>query len=797
MKPHTSFLELAAIAIDYPLSPSERSRLDAHLAGCPACTRTSARLRADALAFADLPPVTLPERRSAEILAAAMHPAVVRHTLRLIIVAGLLTLLALGSLVAGAEFLRHRQDDLSVVVPPVPSSSPTPRPSDTETPAPSIDSTLPPAGLIAFVGVKDGQNVIRTILPDGTGERTIAEGEAPAWSPDGTMLAFQCPPSSTPADPVPGADICVMDADGSGRRVLVTGAVSPSWSPDGANLMFARSVIDAGDTWLVGLDGSNVRRLGGGTGSWSPDGQWILLLGASGGTPDVTIIHPDGTGARQLGSCWGAAWSPDGTKLACTELQGTEGEMRTIRIADGSVAMTFSEHAQLTKPTWLSDRRMVMVMSGTGNPAVADGDHLYVVDFTMNETRMLLDKAATVTSVAPGGRWLTVTVGETEIHLISVDGVERTLTTDGASMGAKWRPSSATAGPTPSPAAPDLFSSLAFQSIHVGSENVAWAAPGSRLYRTADGGATWNEVPPPAPYAAALSVASDADTLFLVTPEPGATVWVTRDAGRSWATVPFPEEDGTTPPNLTFASPSHGFARFQRDTSTLRTYETMDGGRTWTGPVVGETPAVMLAKIPPSDNGVLWLSNGKADNKAFDDQLLLSYDGGATWQETRFPTGPQAPKDDLKWVDALWADGTGRVVLAMDLGDGPQLYVSDDGARSWRFVRSWPSFVSGNTTIGYKVALLSGDRWILVAEDGSGSWSTLDGGSSWRNVTGTPTALLDEVSVASADRFLAVHHCDIRRTVTSLPDPACGDPIVNTTLLRTADGGRTWIQVAH
>ena len=49
-------------------------------------------------------------------------------------------------------------------------------PSDTDTAAPSIDSNVPPAGLIAYVGVKDGQRVIRTVHPDGTEERTIAEG---------------------------------------------------------------------------------------------------------------------------------------------------------------------------------------------------------------------------------------------------------------------------------------------------------------------------------------------------------------------------------------------------------------------------------------------------------------------------------------------------------------------------------------------------------------------------------------------------------------------------------------------
>ena len=102
--------------------------------------------------------------------------------------------------------------------------------------------------------------------------------------------------------------------------------------------------------------------------------------------------------------------------------------------------------------------------------------------------------------------------------------------------------------------------------------------------------------------------------------------------------------------------------------------------------------------------------------------------------------------------------------------------------------------MSGNTTIDYQVALLTGDEWILAAKDGSGSWSTLDGGANWRRVTGTPTAVLDEIYVASADRFLAIHRCDLRRSVTGEPDPACTGR-AHTILLVTADGGRTWTQV--
>ena len=800
MTSHNSFLELAAAAIDFGLSPSERRHLEHHLGGCRACARAITAMRGDAAAMGHLPPVVLPERRGLEILDTVLHPAAARHPVRLVLVGALLTLLLLASLAVGAELVRRADKDRLVAV-PVPTASILPDASasaEIAVPGPSA-SPGPPDGLIAYSGLEDGQRVVRTIRSDGSAARTIAQGDSPSWSPDGTKLAFRCPPSTPPADPIPGVDICVANADGSGLRVVVSGATSPSWSPDGASLMFARSVIDAGDAWVVNLDGSNARRLGEGTGSWSPSGKWILLLGASGAEPDATIIRPDGTGARQLGRCEGAAWSPDGTMLACTAVLGTDGELRTIRVADGATMMTFSEHARVAHPTWLATDRIVVVLTGTGSPEVADGDHLYLVDFGMHQERVLLDETANVTSVAPGGDWIAVDVGATDIHLVSVDGRERTLTTDGTSLGARWQPTIATTEGSPSPTAPAPFSTLRPGSIRVGSEDVAWVSTATQLFRTADGGTSWTEVLPPAPNAPDLGVALDANTLFLVSPEPVATVWVTRDGGRSWAEVPFPQEDGSMPPTLTFATPSHGFARFQQDPSPMRIYETMDGGRTWTGPVVRDTPEAGMpyggmSWLPRHEKGALWLSNGKADNQPFDDRLMLSYDGGATWQEGRFPTGRLAPKNELKSVDGLWADGTGRVVLAMSLGDGPQLYVSDDGGRSWQFVRGWQSFLSGNTTIDYQVALLTRDEWILAAKDGSGSWSTLDGGANWRRVTGTPTAVLDEIYVASADRFLAIHRCDVGRSVTGEPDPACTGR-VHTVLLVTADGGRTWTQV--
>ena len=124
MTAHDTYLALAATAVDYPLALPDRTRLEAHLAACPACARRAAAYRGDALALGHLPAVVLPERRGSEILAAALHPAAVLHPLRLLVLAALLGLLLLGSLAVGAQLLR-RDDDLAVVL-PVPTVTPGP-----------------------------------------------------------------------------------------------------------------------------------------------------------------------------------------------------------------------------------------------------------------------------------------------------------------------------------------------------------------------------------------------------------------------------------------------------------------------------------------------------------------------------------------------------------------------------------------------------------------------------------------------------------------------------------------------
>ncbi len=120
---HDEFLELAAAAIDFELTPAEHESLAGHLRGCRSCGRRVAGLQGDQRAIAQLPPHLLAQARvdriAVRIGRGGARPA---PTLRVVALAALLALLALGTIAVGSELLRHRDETNLSVVPPGPTA---------------------------------------------------------------------------------------------------------------------------------------------------------------------------------------------------------------------------------------------------------------------------------------------------------------------------------------------------------------------------------------------------------------------------------------------------------------------------------------------------------------------------------------------------------------------------------------------------------------------------------------------------------------------------------------------------
>src|SRR5439155_7770129 len=177
----------------------------------------------------------------------------------------------------------------------------------------------------------------------------------PAWSPDGTKIAFT---SNRDGD----TEIFVMNADGSGQTQLthndltLLGAViqfevghdeEPAWSPDGTKIAFIsdRPPANRFQLFTMNADGSGQAALGAAAAqmrgpSWAPGGTRIAV--ATGGfAGDGIYLASAATGAlTSLANAvtWDTApaFSPDGTKIVYRSTFNPNGTGLYTMDADGT-----------------------------------------------------------------------------------------------------------------------------------------------------------------------------------------------------------------------------------------------------------------------------------------------------------------------------------------------------------------------------------------------------------------------------------------------------------------------------
>lgn len=268
-------------------------------------------------------------------------------------------------------------------------------------------------GAIWSVPVSGGQPVRLTEGTRGSGDPRTAADRSPRWSPNGKWVVFETGRRGN-------EDLAVVSADGLATNLLTSAPAdegSPAWSPDGTKIAYVERSPDyfSGRLRLADFDvntgrfkdvakvlheapqdrggGWSIRRV-----SWSPDGKSLALVLQDTGWDKLYLLSVNGGKPRAItdgeSEDDNPVFSPDGRWLAFVSNRPRREERHVwIVSVDGGAArrLTNAPAGVDSNPKWSPDGRLIYF----GHSSAFEPEALVVASVesgaeTRGETRFLI-----------------------------------------------------------------------------------------------------------------------------------------------------------------------------------------------------------------------------------------------------------------------------------------------------------------------------------------------------------------------------------------------------------------------